>query len=104
MVKNISEDVINKFFGTNQEIRVYKGNGCHVCHNTGFTGRVGIFEVLEITPAIRALIIQKKDSDAITQQAVTEGMELMLSDGVRKVSKGMTTFEEVLRITKTETL
>lgn len=67
-------------------------------------GRIGIFEVLEITPGIRKLIVEKKDADVLTRAAVAEGMKTMLDDGLEKVSKGLTTLEEILRVTKAEFL
>ena len=73
-----------------------------MCHNTGYLGRLGVFEVLEVSKDIRRLIAEKADSDSITKQAVMEGMETMLDDGLDKVLKGMTTIEEVIRVTKVE--
>jgi type IV pilus assembly protein PilB len=95
---------IKKHFGEKQEIRIYKGQGCKICHTTGYTGRIGVFEVLEVTKTIKKLITEKADSDVIQQQAVAEGMATMLDDGLDKVGKGLTTIEEVLRVTKVETL
>jgi type IV pilus assembly protein PilB len=100
--KNIPTDIIKKNFGTKKEIRAYKGKGCKICHNTGYSGRVGVFEVLEVSKDIRKLIIEKKDSDIISRAAVGEGMATMLDDGLQKVLKGVTTVEEVLRVTKVE--
>lgn len=100
--KNISEDVIKRHFDGKQEIRIYRGQGCKICHHTGYTGRIGLFEVLEISKEIRKLIVQKADSDVINKQAIQEGMETMLDDGIRKVIEGITTIEEILRVTKSE--
>ena len=104
LVTNISEAIIAKHFGTNSEVRVYRGRGCKICHNTGYVGRIGIFEVLEVSKEIKKLITQKNDSDVILKQAIVEGMTTMLEDGLNKVVKGFTTIEEVLRVTKVETL
>ena len=79
---------------------IYKGTGCPVCHNTGYVGRLGVFEVLEVTKDIRAKILAKADSDVIVDQAIKDGMTTMMEDGLDKVVKGLTTFEEVLRVTK----
>lgn len=98
--KQIASEQITKYFGTNAQIRVYKGKGCSVCHNTGYTGRIGLFEVLEITEGVKALIASKTNSSVIAQKAISEGMTTMMDDGLKKVSLGITTIEEVLRATK----
>lgn len=102
MLKNIPEAIIRKNFGPLMDLKVYRGIGCRICHNTGYSGRVGVYEVLEVSKDIRKLIIQKKDSDLIMEAAISEGMMTMLDDGLRKVAKGLTTIEEVLRVTKVE--
>ncbi|MFA9288336.1 MAG: GspE/PulE family protein [Weeksellaceae bacterium] len=104
MIKNISEADTKKYFGDKKTIRIYKGAGCKICHGTGYTGRVALFEVLEVTPEVRKLILQKSDSDLIIKQAQKEGMTTMLQDGVEKVAQGVTTLEEVLRVTKVEAM
>lgn len=101
--KNVPVESIKKHF-EKKDITLYQGKGCKVCHNTGYSGRIGIYEVLEVTPAMRRLIIQKADSDLIVKQALAEGTTLMLDDGLDKCAKGMTTIEEVLRVTKVESL
>lgn len=103
LAKHLPKDMLDKHFGQGQ-ITLYHGKGCKVCRNTGYAGRVGIFEVLEITKGIRALITEKSDSDVITKAAVGEGMSTMLDDGLEKIKTGTTTFEEVLRVTKVESL
>lgn len=104
LTKNIPTETIKKHFGNEKEIRIYKGVGCKICHNTGYTGRIGIFEVLEVSKEIKKLILQRTDSDVITNQAVSEGMTTMLDDGLEKVKKSVTTLEEILRVTKVESL
>lgn len=105
LTKNLPAEIVKKYFGTKKEARIYKGQGCEVCHFTGYAGRLGVFEVLEVTPTIRRLITEKAEADVIQKQAVTEyGMTLMLDDGLLKVIKGITTIEEVLRVTKVESL
>ncbi len=103
LMKNLPEEMVKKHFGIKKDIRIYKGNGCKVCHYTGYSGRVGVFEVLEISNQIRKLIIGKADSDVITKEATQEGMSTMLDDGLEKIIKGITSVEEVLRVTKIET-
>lgn len=102
--KHISKEMILKYFPIGEEIVIYKGKGCKTCHFTGYLSRIGVFEVLEITEKIRLLISEKKNSSVITKEAIAEGMTTMLDDGLDKISKGLTTFEEVLRVTEVETL
>ncbi len=90
--------------GPNKQVRIYKGQGCKICHFTGYQGRIGIYEVLEITPELRKLIVQKNDSDVIYKQALAEGMTTMLDDGLSKIGRGITTIEEVMRVTKVESV
>lgn len=98
--KNFPIEIIQKHFGNVQQITTYKGTGCKICHSTGYNGRIGIFEVLEVSKKLRDLTTKKSDSDIITQTAIAEGMSTMLDDGIVKIKKGMTTIEEVLRVTK----
>lgn len=104
LLQNLPTSAVKKHFGEGKTFRVYKGEGCEVCHLTGYAGRIGIFEVLEVSPEIKKLITQKNDSNAILGQAVKEGMATMLDDGLVKVKKGLTSIEEVLRVTKIEAL
>ncbi len=105
LAKRLPLETINKHYvlsGPNREVRFYKGQGCKICHFTGYKGRIGVYEVLEVTPSIRKLIIEKQDSDQILQMAFSEGMTTMLDDGLDKIARGMTSLEEVLRVTKVE--
>ncbi len=104
LAKHISSDMIQKHFGNISEIRVYQGKGCKLCHNSGYQGRLGVFEVLEVTKNIRRLIVEKNDADVIQKAAIEEGMTTMLDDGLDRVAEGITTIDEVLRVTKTETI
>ena len=104
IVKNLPEDAVQRHFGDQENCIVYQGKGCKVCHFTGYSGRIGIFEVIEMTEKIKKLITEKADSDIIVREAVNEGMTTMLDDGLNKVVTGMTTIEEVLRVTKVESL
>ena len=81
---------------------MYKGTGCPICHNTGYAGRIGVFEIMQVSKSIKELIVNKADSDVIAKKAMEEGMKTMLEDGLEKVTKGLTTIEEVLRVTKVE--
>lgn len=83
-------------------IMLYHGAGCRMCHKTGYQGRVGIYEVLNVSPTIRQLVADSADADTIHKQAVQEGMATMFEDGVQKVLAGLTTVTEILRVTRTE--
>lgn len=97
-------EVIKRNFGIQKEITSYKGAGCKVCRGTGYFSRIGLFEVLEITESIRKLITDRTDSDVIAKAAREGGIINMIDDGLAKVVKGLTTLEEVQRVTKAEFL
>ena len=98
----LPKEFIERYFGTGTEIRLFHGAGCPVCHGTGYRGRIGIFEVLEVSEAIQKLIAQKADVSTIQKQAIKEGMTTMLKNGTEKVQLGVTTIEEVLRETRVQ--
>jgi len=104
LVKNLNEEVVTKYFGLESKIKVYKGKGCKACNMKGYSGRLGIFEILLVTNEIKKLILEKTDSNVIAKEAINNGMTTMLDDGLTKVAKGLTTIEEVLRVTKVEEL
>lgn len=104
VLKNIPEDSIKKYFGDAEDLTIYQGQGCKVCHFTGYSGRIGIFEVIEITEKIKRMITEKSDSDVLEKEAINEGMVTMFNDGVYKISKGLTTIKEVVRVIKVESL
>ena len=96
----LDEEMLNKLFGQEESITIYKGKGCNIDHTTGYEGRVGIFEVLVIDDVIRDAIVKKKTAGEIRQIAIERGMRTMLDDGIEKIKNGVTTIEEVLRVTK----
>ena len=77
---------------------LYKAKGCEKCNNTGYKGRIGLFEVLEMTPAIEELIINNASNTEIETQAVSEGMILLKKDALYKAITGDITIEEALRV------
>jgi general secretion pathway protein E len=79
---------------------IYRGKGCPACSETGYRGRSGIYEMLIISDSIRPLIMEKADSTTISRQAIREGMRTLREDGARKVMAGLTTLEEVVRVTQ----
>jgi type IV pilus assembly protein PilB len=76
----------------------YFGKGCSVCNNTGYLGRIGIREVMEVNNEIRELIMKRASSDELKVAAIRNGMVTMLQDGFEKASSGLTSLEEVLRL------
>jgi general secretion pathway protein E len=79
---------------------LYRGKGCPACSETGYRGRTGIYEILLVSEAIRQLTMKKADSTSIGRKAVEEGMSTLREDGARKVIAGITTLEEVVRVTQ----
>jgi general secretion pathway protein E len=82
-----------------EETILYRGRGCDHCLQTGFKGRSGIFEFLLVDDTMRGLMIQTSDAATIRRAAIQSGMRTLREDGVRKILKGITTVEEVLRVT-----
>lgn len=78
----------------------YHGKGCDVCGGKGYKGRIGVFEVLNVTEPIRDLVLKRSSGTSITEQAIKEGMVTMVQDGIVKALRGDTTMEEVWRVTK----
>ena len=76
-----------------------EGKGCEKCNNTGYKGRVGLYEVMEITEELRELILVGASSLELRRKAVEEGMITLRGSGLRKVKEGVTTVEEVVRET-----
>lgn len=103
LAARIGKDFFLRLFGQSEEgknIRLYRGKGCLACHGTGYEGRMGIFEVLILDDAIRQAIVERKDASVIEDLAVASGMQTMFEDGLIKVQEGLTTIDEVLRVTK----
>jgi type II secretory ATPase GspE/PulE/Tfp pilus assembly ATPase PilB-like protein len=79
-------------------VRLYRGKKCPACNQTGYSGRIGIYEVLPITEAIGKLILERAPSSAIEKVAKENGMIDMKQDGYLKALEGITTLEEILRV------
>ena len=82
-----------------KKVKVKEGQGCHECRSTGYLGRCGIFEILPIDDGIKALIVEGRDAPEIKREAVKNGMRTLRQSALRKLAEGVTTFEEVVRVT-----
>lgn len=103
VLQSVGEEAARLLFEDDQsqeKIRLYAGKGCPGCHGTGYQGRTGIFEVLEINDAIRGAIVQSATASDIEKIAVEGGMRTMLHDGLEKAKEGVTTMTEVMRASK----
>src|ERR1700691_5025750 len=83
-----------------ETIAVFRGAGCESCFNTGYRGRLGIFELMELNEELRASIMRNEDSGRITEIARRHGMQNLREDGWNKVRRGMTSADEVMRVTQ----
>ena len=83
-----------------KERAVYKAVGCENCFNTGYRGRLGIFEIMVLTERLKSLVLKTFDSNRIKNEAVQQKMRTLRQDGMQKVLNGLTTVEEVLRVTQ----
>ncbi len=79
---------------------LYRGAGCMECLNTGYKGRIGIYEILVMSDSMKTTVLKTSDSNLIKRQAIEEGLHTLREDGARKVSDGVTTIEEVMRVTQ----
>ena len=89
-----------KDLNLNEGIKLYKGAGCRECKQSGTSGRIGIYEVLSMTPELEDVMSSKITDTQISVEAKRQGMITMMQDGIMKVLQGVTTIEEVLRVTE----
>jgi type IV pilus assembly protein PilB len=82
-----------------RQMKTFKGRGCQTCNNTGYKGRIGLYEVMEITDEIRELIMIGASSLELRKKAVDDGMITLRQSGIHKIRAGVTTLEEVVRET-----
>lgn len=110
LVKRICRDCKEAYTPTNVETdllerhglesnTLYRGRGCNSCKQTGYKGRMAVHELLVVDDQIRELLIQQRSVDEIKQAAMENGMKMLIDDGIEKAVQGLTTVEEVLRIT-----
>jgi type IV pilus assembly protein PilB len=81
------------------DTRFYKGRGCDNCNGSGYKGRQGIYEVMAMTSDVRKAIMQQASTDDLRSMAISEGMLTLRMDGLKKVERGITTLEEVVKET-----
>ena len=81
------------------KVKLYKGKGCGTCNSTGYKGRVGLYEVMEISDSIREMILTGASSVELKNKAIEEGMITLRGSGLRKIQSALTTVEEVVRET-----
>lgn len=98
--KYLSPEQIEKYFDGKTTATFYRGKGCPLCFHSGYLGRVGIFEVLEINERIRNAIMNRRDASTIKLLAIANGMDTMFEAGLRRVQEGVTTLDEVIRVIK----
>jgi general secretion pathway protein E len=114
LVRKICNDCRQKYFPEDESLMelgltknmlhadgyLYRGAGCLECLNTSYKGRTSIYEILVMSDSIKTTILKTSDSNIIKRQAISEGLHTLREDGARKVEKGITTIEEVLRVTQ----
>jgi type II secretory ATPase GspE/PulE/Tfp pilus assembly ATPase PilB-like protein len=110
LVRRVCTRCCEEYYFTEDEISLYgllsygisselRGRGCQYCAERGYKGRIGIIEILHVSPNVSKLILEKTSSDQIEYVARSEGMVTMREDGLDKVKRGITTVSEVLRVT-----
>ncbi len=90
---------LTKPFSFNKPTHIYQANGCVECRQTGYSGRVGIYEILENTVGLRKLIINDCETHALQKQAIKDGMRPLRLSAVEKLGEGLTSLDEILRVT-----
>jgi len=96
--KYIPSKEVLKDLKLTQKAEFYRGKGCMKCKNTGFVGRIGIYELLVINEEIKNMVTAKKSANDIKKMAISLGMSTLFDDGLEKLKNGATTVEEVLRV------
>ncbi len=81
-----------------KELILHRGKGCKDCRNTGYAGRAAVFEVLEMSPEIKCLMLEGGSMDAVREKAIEQGMETLRDCGFRRMHAGITTLESVLAV------
>jgi len=95
---DLNPEAVKKVFTPGEKKRVYYGKGCDACHQSGYLGRVGIYEVMVIDQKLEQAVKKGEDAGSIRKLALEKGMSTMLNDGLQKVMQGLTTLEELVRV------
>ena len=97
----LATDVDKKLMGINtrEPVTIYEPVGCNTCNDTGYQGRIGIYEIMSITPQLKILISNKERADRLQQQALAEGMNTLRMSATRYVLNGVTSIGELKRVT-----
>ena len=93
-LRAVGEDLFDR-----RDIQFYRGTGCDQCGGTGYRGRSGLYEVMAMSPALRRMILTGASNAELRDAAIAEGMLTLRMDGIRKLEKGITTLEEVVKET-----
>ena len=97
----IPDAALLSFFGAAGRPRpLQRGRGCSACRETGYRGRIGIFELLTLTDPLKDALLARESQTALRERAREQGMASMREDGWRKIVAGLTTVEEVLRVSQ----
>jgi type II secretory ATPase GspE/PulE/Tfp pilus assembly ATPase PilB-like protein len=99
-IKHALGNLLPKTYSEGTTIQLTKGQGCEDCNHTGYLGRIAIFEVIKVTQSINNLILKQATSKDIEDEAKKEGMLSINQDGYLKVLEGLTTIEEILRVSE----
>jgi type II secretory ATPase GspE/PulE/Tfp pilus assembly ATPase PilB-like protein len=113
LARSICQGCATKYYPTERELRdagladkankaFRKGAGCQQCHDSGFQGRFGIYEVMEVGPDLRRMIHQAAPSHELRQEFRRQGGRTLREEGVNKALEGMSSLEEILRVTHSE--
>ena len=95
-------EVLRKEYGDEIPAVLFRGHGCRECQGTGYRGRIGVFEFMQVTDDIRTLILERASSRRVRAAATQQGMRSLREDGWRLLREGRTTVEEIIRVTKDE--
>jgi type II secretory ATPase GspE/PulE/Tfp pilus assembly ATPase PilB-like protein len=90
--------LIKDFHSDPEKWKFYQGKGCNECYKTGYKGRTGIFEFLEVTDPVKEMILEGTSEGVLRKSVIEAGMNTLLANGLNKVKAGITTIEEVLGV------
>jgi type IV pilus assembly protein PilB len=95
----LSKEVLaDQGFDCDEGFKAFEPAGCVRCNHTGYKGRLGIYELMEVNESIRRMVLEKASADDLRVQARSEGMRTLREDGMEKIRRGVTSVAEVLRV------